>query len=90
VSASLGETRYADAVNHPRMTSSGRRIAFFLGVLIAFMLPKRVECGSPDAQCVLPGDRCTPYEVEPWGFYLLELLVHRDVGFAYKSGADCR
>ena len=77
-------------MNHPRMTSSGRRIAFLIAVMIVFLLPKRVVCGSPDASCVAPGERCTPYEVEPLGFYLLEHLAKRDVGFAYKSGADCR
>ena len=29
------------------MTSSGRRIAFLIGIVIAFMLPKKVECGYP-------------------------------------------
>ena len=80
-------------MNHPRMTSSGRRIAFFLGLAIAFALPKRIECGHPGATCAHPGTRpgqiCSDYEVEPWGFYLLESLLGRDVGFAYSSGEDC-
>ena len=70
------------------MTSSGRRIAFFIAVAIAFLLPKRVECGYANASC--PADqRCVPYEIEPWGFYLIELLARRDIGFAYSSDTDC-
>jgi hypothetical protein len=74
-----------------RMTSSGRQLAFLVAVLIAFGLPKRVECGYPGAACAVHHghELCTSYEVEPWGFYLLENLVGRDVGFAYTSGDDC-
>ncbi|MFT3694916.1 MAG: hypothetical protein QM831_17330 [Kofleriaceae bacterium] len=74
------------------MTSSGRRIAFFLGVLIAFAIPRRVECGYPGATCAIAdnGKTCAPYEVEPWGFYLIEYVVGRNVGFAYSTGNDCR
>lgn len=68
------------------MTSSGRRIAFFVGLAIAFMLPKKVPCGRPDTLCAI---RCTPYEVEPIGFYLIEYLVDRNVGFVYSRGTDC-
>jgi len=69
-----------------RMTSSGKRLAFFVGVLLAFALPKRVDRGM-----VLHGKQaCTQYEIEPWGFYLLENLLGRDVGFAYSSGDECR
>jgi hypothetical protein len=73
------------------MTSSGRRWAFLIGVLIAFGLPKRVECGYPNAQCaeVIDRQECAPYEVEPWGFSLLERVFHRDIGFAYTSGVAC-
>ena len=70
------------------MTSSGRRWAFLIGVVIAFMIPKRVDCGYPGAECVhKPG--CAVYEVEPWGFFLIEYVAGRDVGFAYSSGEDC-
>jgi hypothetical protein len=74
------------------MTSSGRRLAFFIAVAIAFALPKRVECGYPDTECarIVDGERCTSYEVEPWGFYLIEKIANRDVGFGYSSGEDCR
>jgi hypothetical protein len=77
------------------MTSRGRLIALCVGLTLAFALPKRVECGFPDARaCAHPGARprevCTDYEVEPWGFYVLESLVGRNVGFAYSAGQDCR
>jgi len=71
------------------MTSGGRRIAFFMGVLIAFALPKRVDCGFPGNDC-RHGQACGYYEVEPWGFYLIEYLAGRNVGFAYSSGDDCK
>jgi hypothetical protein len=79
------------------MTSSGRRWAFLIGVVIAFMLPKRVECGYPGGLCERAigstaggaGKGCY-YEVEPLGFYAIEYLAGRDIGFAYSSGDDCR
>ena len=74
------------------MTSSGRRLAFFIAVLIAFALPKRVECSFPGEECAhtVGREQCTHYEVEPWVFYGLEHLFGRDIGFAYTSGEDCR
>lgn len=79
---------------HPAMTTRGRRIAFAVGALIAFALPKHVECGYPGGTCQHAGrsrgEVCTSYEIEPWGFYLIELVADRDVGFAYSSGDDCR
>ena len=74
------------------MTSRGRQLAFVVAVLIALALPKRVDCGYPGAVCrVTRGKQvCTAWEIEPWGFYLLENLLGRDVGFAYSSGDDCR
>ena len=73
------------------MTSGGKRIAFFLGIVIALALPKRVDCGYPGADCKVigGGKTCAPYEVEPLGFYLIEYIVGRNVGFAYSSGDDC-
>lgn len=66
-------------------------MAFLIGILIAFGLPKHVECGYPDAQCSVIVDRqeCAPYEVEPWGFSLLERVFKRDIGFAYSHGLAC-
>lgn len=74
------------------MTSSGRRLAFFIGVAIAFALPKRVECSYPGATTCgrLVGRQwCTPYELEPFGFYLIEHLAGRNIGFAYTRGDGC-
>jgi len=73
------------------MTSSGRRWAFLIGVLVALALPKRVECGFPGATCQVRrgSEVCTGYEIEPWGFYLLEYVAGRDIGFAYSSGDGC-
>ncbi|HEY1812144.1 MAG TPA: hypothetical protein VGG74_07285 [Kofleriaceae bacterium] len=74
-----------------RMTSSGRQLAFLIAVLIAFALPKHVDCGHPGVTCGVQRGKelCTRYEVEPWGFYLLENVFGRDIGFAYSSGDDC-
>jgi hypothetical protein len=78
------------------MTTRGTRLAMLFGLVLAFLLPKHVECGYPDASCgrVQQYGRyrelCQSYEVEPWGFYMIELVVHRDVGFAYSSDEDCR
>jgi hypothetical protein len=74
------------------MTSTGRRWAFLIGALIALALPKKVECGFPGGYCPHAGPRglvCTSYEVEPWGFFLIEYVAGRDVGFAYSSDDDC-
>jgi hypothetical protein len=73
------------------MRSDGRRIAFILGVLIAIALPKRVECGYPGGSCerIVDHRACRSYEIEPFGFYLLESVFDRDLGFAYSSGDDC-
>ena len=76
------------------MTSSGRQWALVFGLVIAFALPKKVECGYPGGHCQHTGRQrrevCTSYEVEPWGFYLLEHVFDRNVGFAYSSEDDCR
>ncbi len=83
-------------MNHPKMTQSGRRLAGLIAVCLVLFLPKRVDCDHPAANakaCVhtnVLGRYCTEYEVEPFGFYLLERVLKRDVGFAYKQGEDCR
>ena len=80
-------------MRHPSMTTRGTRIALATAVLIALALPKRVECGYPGATCSHAGKwrtTCTSYEIEPFGFYLIELVAHRDVGFAYQTADDCR
>jgi hypothetical protein len=75
------------------MSTRGTRIAFAFAILIALALPKRVECSFPGGTCGHAGrwrTTCTEYEIEPLGFYLLELAARRDVGFAYSRGEDCR
>jgi hypothetical protein len=80
-------------MRHPSMSTRGTRIAFVFAVLLASLLPKRVECGYPDATCGHAGrwrTTCSDVEIEPLGFYVIELLVHRNVGFAYTREEDCR
>lgn len=69
------------------------RWAYVFGFLLAFLLPKRVDCGRPGVQCDHRGSlglRCHEYEIEPWGFYGLEKLFDREVGFAYSHDEECR
>ncbi len=76
----------------PNMTSRGKRLAFLFGLVIAFALPKHVECGYPGGACTVPASfhrTCTAWELEPFGFYLIEKLAGSDVGFAYSTGEDC-
>ena len=80
-------------MRHPSMTTRGTRLAFLFAVGIAFLLPKRVECGYPGATCGHAGvwrTICTDFEIEPLGFYVIELAAKRDIGFAYSAGDDCR
>lgn len=80
-------------VNHPSMSSRGKRLAGLFGIVLAFLLPKRVECGYPGGTCSRPasfGRTCVDKELEPFGFYLLELLVEDDVGFAYSTTEQCK
>jgi hypothetical protein len=80
-------------ISHPSMTSRGKRIAGVIAVMMLFLLPKQVACGFPGAECAhaaFLGRVCTPYELEPLGFYLIEKVVERDVGFAYTRGETCR
>lgn len=77
-------------MRHPSMTTRGTRIAFVLAVVIALALPKRIECRSPGGHCASRPGACTSYEIEPLAFYLVELAVDRNVGFAYETGGDCR
>ena len=65
-----------------RMTTNGRRWAFLVALLLAFMLPKRID---GDAR----GKYCTSYEIKPLGFYLIDRVFHSDSGFAY-SQQDCQ
>jgi hypothetical protein len=75
------------------MSTRGTQLALVFAIVIALALPKRVECRFPGATCGHAGrwrTTCTDYEIEPLAFYLIELAVKRDVGFAYSSGEDCR
>lgn len=75
------------------MTTRGKRISAVIGVMMLFFLPKHVECGYPDGRCGKLGMFrlvCKSYELEPLGFFVIEKLAHRDVGFAYKTGETCR
>ena len=78
-------------INHPSMSSRGRRIAGVIAILLVVFLPKRVERGYPGGECRHSARKlvCTSYEVEPLGFYAIEMLASRDIGFAYSSGEDC-
>lgn len=80
-------------ISTPGMTSRGKRLAGLFALVVLFMLPKHVECGFPGARCGHMGvfkQVCKAWELEPLGFFLLEKLADRDVGFAYSSGEDCR
>lgn len=75
------------------MTASGKQLAALIGIAIAFALPKHVECGYPGGDCGREGAFhrwCRSYELEPLGFWVIELIAKQDVGFAYSSGEDCR
>jgi hypothetical protein len=79
-------------INAPGLTSRGKMITGLIALIIVFLLPKHVECGYPGAECGRHGmfrQICKSYDLEPLGFFLLERLLHQDVGFAYKSGEDC-
>ncbi len=79
-------------INAPGLSSRGKRITAFIAVIIAFLLPKDVECGYPGGECGRIGvfrQVCKNHELEPLGFYLIERLVERNVGFAYRSGEEC-
>ncbi len=69
-----------------RMTSSGRRWAFLVGVLIALALPKQVERGT-----VRRGKTVCTHEVTvPFGGYLVESAFGRPLGIAYATNDECR
>jgi len=73
------------------MTTGAMQRAWLLGLLIVFFLPKRVECGYPGAVCTRQQGRdiCKMSEIEPLGFYGLESIFHRNIGFAYGTDDEC-
>lgn len=75
------------------MTTRGKQLAALFGLALAFLMPKKVECGFPGASCRHPasyGRSCVTNEVEPLGFYAIEWLTGRNIGFAYTSEEECR
>jgi hypothetical protein len=76
----------------PGMSSRAKQVVAAIAVLLALLLPKRVPCGYPGGECTRAAKRrqlCQVYEVEPIGFYLVERVLGRDVGFAYSTGETC-
>lgn len=85
----------ADRPRPRGLSSSGKQWAALVALSLGMCLPKHVKCGYPAAAgtCQVQGpfrQTCEAYELEPLGFFLVELLIGDDVGFAYKSGQDCR
>lgn len=75
------------------MTSRGSYFAAWIAVAIAFLLPKQVDCSYPGQACGTAGPHhtiCHYRDIEPLGFYVLELALDRNVGFAYSRELDCR
>ena len=80
-------------MRHPSMSTRGTHLALLTAFVIAFLLPKRVDCGYPGQTCGRAGKYrtiCIDYEIEPIGFYALEVALGRNVGFAYATQSDCR
>ena len=76
----------------PGMTSRAKQVVGLIAIALALLLPKQVECGYPGGECTFPasGRRlCQTYELEPIGFYLVEWVLGRNVGFAYSRGDTC-
>lgn len=69
------------------MTSRGRLITFFVVLLVAGALPKRVERGHHPGRW--KGETCTTYEMQPLVIYGLESAFSTRIGVAYSSGDDC-
>jgi hypothetical protein len=74
------------------MTSRGTRISFVIAILLVCLLPKRTECSYPGASCGHAGrgrTTCTDFDIEPLGFYLIEVVAERNIGFAYTHDEEC-
>jgi len=77
----------------PGMSSRAKQVTALIAVLLALLLPKHVDCGYPGGECTRAGTfrrHCRAYELEPIGFYMIELLLERDFGFAYSTGETCQ
>ena len=80
-------------MRHPSMTTRGTRIAFVISIVLVCLLPKRTECSYPGATCGHAGrgrQTCTYADVEPLGFFLVESVFERNIGFAYSREEECR
>lgn len=73
------------------MTTRGRQTAFLFGVALALALPKEVPCEVPGRRCevIVDGLACQPVDVEPFGVFLAEWLLGRDLPIAYSHRVDC-
>ncbi|MBE7450574.1 MAG: hypothetical protein HS111_17240 [Kofleriaceae bacterium] len=79
-------------LQHPGMTSSGRRNAALFGLALALALPKQVPCEVPGRSCELHrphGVVCRPVDVEPLGVFVIEWVIGRDLPIAYAQRVDC-
>lgn len=78
-------------MRHPKMTTRGTRWALVGVAAVFFFLPKRLPCAFPGQDCseVRGGRICRNGEVEPLGFYALERVLGRDLGFSYSSQRAC-
>lgn len=76
----------------PGMSSRAKQVTALIALFCALFLPKHVDCSFPGDECLHQGRSgrlCTSYELEPVGFYLIEWLAGRDIGFAYSKGEVC-
>ena len=79
-------------MQHPRMTTSGRRNAALFGIAIALALPKEVPCEVPGRSCAIHrpyGQICRPVDVEPLAVFMIEWLTGRDLPLAYSHRIEC-
>ncbi|MEZ4366407.1 MAG: hypothetical protein R2939_08985 [Kofleriaceae bacterium] len=73
------------------MTTSGTRWAVAIVLALAFFLPVRLPCSFPGQDCAEIRDKrlCRDGDLEPLGFYLVERVLRRDLGFAYSTTRAC-
>ena len=74
------------------MSTNGRRNAALFGIAIALALPKQVPCEVPGRSCEIHrpyGQICRSVDVEPFGVYMIEWVMGRDLPIAYSHRIDC-
>jgi hypothetical protein len=70
-----------------------KQLILVLGIVI-LLIPVKVTCGFPDADCAqppLPGTNSQVryyYEYEPLGIMLVELVIRNNLPFYYSSGTE--